>query len=133
MDNKPKLTFGKSVKLCSETRISQLFRDGGVIFNHPLKVNYLPGKSTHSRVVISVPKRSFKKAVDRNFIKRKIREAIRALGFPDYIENSYDISVVYIGKEMPQTAPLNQKVKDVLDKIKKECSNNTLSSVHTAD
>lgn len=85
-----RLTFNKSQHLCGETTISQLFREGKAFLVFPLRVVYrvMPRNVvTHGscvrdnrppvRVLVSVPKKQFKHAVDRNRFKRLIREAYR--------------------------------------------------------
>lgn len=133
MNSQTNLKFGKSIKLCSEITISELFREGIIVFNHPFKIYYQPNNLDVSRVLISVPKRAFKRAVDRNFIKRRIREALRLNNFSRFFENCKDISIVYIGKELPETAILNQKIKDVLDKIKRGDKDAPVTSVSNTD
>ncbi|PKO96142.1 MAG: ribonuclease P protein component [Bacteroidetes bacterium HGW-Bacteroidetes-7] len=133
MNSQTNLKFGKSIKLCSEITISELFREGVIVFNHPFKIYYQPNNLNVSRVLISVPKRAFKRAVDRNFIKRRIREALRLNNFARFFENCKDISIVYIGKELPETAILNQKIKDVLDKIKRDHKDAPVTSVSNSD
>jgi ribonuclease P protein component len=133
VNSQTNLKFGKSIKLCSEITISELFREGVIVFNHPFKIYYQPNNLNVSRVLISVPKRAFKRAVDRNFIKRRIREALRLNNFARFFENCKDISIVYIGKELPETAILNQKIKDVLDKIKRDHKDAPVTSVSNSD
>ncbi len=72
--------LGKKHRLRSSLAIARLFDEGKGFFKFPLKVRYLvldtetePGLSC----AFVVPKRSFKKAVDRNQIKRHMREAFR--------------------------------------------------------
>jgi len=73
-------TFGKEYKLCSKKIINDLFKTGNKTHSFPFSVQYssiaLPTTAAF-QITISVPKRSFKKAHDRNRIKRLIREAIR--------------------------------------------------------
>jgi ribonuclease P protein component len=72
--------LGKAYKLCKEKEISALFKTGRKIHKYPFSAHYLltdEPKSTPFQLVISVPKRNFKKAHDRNRIKRLIKETIR--------------------------------------------------------
>ena len=75
--------FPKSERLCSRKAIEALFAGGNRAFSaFPLRVVYrvIPQESTPSpspQVLISVSKRHFKHAVDRNRAKRQIREAWR--------------------------------------------------------
>lgn len=69
-------SFSKDVRLCSRKAIETLFAGGNRSMTaFPLRVVYTPGAST--KVLISVSKRHFKRAVDRNRAKRQIREAWR--------------------------------------------------------
>ncbi|MFM8741460.1 MAG: ribonuclease P protein component [Cytophagales bacterium] len=68
-----KSTFKKEKRLSSKKQIEELFAKGFYFYLFPFKVVYLPAKTTVTQVLISVSARSFKKAVDRNLIKRRIR------------------------------------------------------------
>lgn len=73
--------FGKEYKLCSKKIIEQLFENGSRLNSFPFSVTYgfvpLTTPSVPFQVVISVPKRIFKRAHDRNRIKRLVRECLR--------------------------------------------------------
>ena len=74
-------SFTKGEKLCGVKTISELFSTGRPLNLPSLRVIYrvMPADPFLEpvRVLISVPKRYFRKAVDRNLIKRRIREAYR--------------------------------------------------------
>lgn len=73
-------SFGKEYKLCNKKAMSSIFEEGKTIKSYPFLLRYLPADlKTNARfqMVISVPKRKFRKAVDRNRVKRLIREAVR--------------------------------------------------------
>jgi ribonuclease P protein component len=73
-------TFGKEYKLCSQKLIKELFDNGNKSFAFPFAYHFKLVELTSNapfQVTISVPKRKFKHAHDRNRIKRLIREAIR--------------------------------------------------------
>lgn len=73
-------TFGKEYKLCSQKIIQELFDTGSKLHSFPFSIQYalcpIPSKAAF-QITISVPKRNFKKAHDRNRIKRLLRECIR--------------------------------------------------------
>ena len=75
-----KFTFRKEERLSREKLIQELFDKGSSFYLFPFKVFFMPNPdreiSCH-QVVISVSKRNFKRAVDRNLLKRRIREAYR--------------------------------------------------------
>lgn len=73
--------FGKEYKLCSKKIIEKLFENGSRLSGFPFALTYqfteLPNKVIPFQIVISVPKRQFKRAHDRNRIKRLMRECLR--------------------------------------------------------
>ena len=75
----PDFSFHKGERLSGKKAISALFQSGRGFTAPPFKFLYLPasGEPYPVRVVIAVPKRLFRKAVDRNLLKRRIREAYR--------------------------------------------------------
>jgi ribonuclease P protein component len=80
----PRQTFRKQERLCNRKLIETLFRQGHFVFEYPFKVFYLilndeqkfSGKNP-AQILITVPKRQFKKAVLRNYIRRLIKEGYR--------------------------------------------------------
>lgn len=77
-----KYTLSKAERLSSKTLIEQLFAGGSKSFPaFPLRVVYMwiePAEGeVPSSILISVPKKRFKRAVKRNLVKRQVREAYR--------------------------------------------------------
>lgn len=73
-------SFCKDERLCGKKSISLLFTGGHKYFEHPFSVKWIELTETQKysvQLLTVVPKRYFKKAVDRNKIKRFIREAYR--------------------------------------------------------
>lgn len=118
--------FRKSERLKSKKTIDRLFARNNeeilALFSYPLKIVALPGPAEGlPQILISVSKRHFKRAVDRNQIKRRIREAYRlnkellvASG-----EAPASIAFVYVAKEILSYADIEKKVKVVLRKLSK--------------
>jgi ribonuclease P protein component len=75
-----KYSFSKNEKVTSLKLIELLFsKKSENVFVFPYKVSFifLPEQLDKNQVLVVVPKRNFKKAVDRNRIKRQIRELYR--------------------------------------------------------
>ena len=73
-------SFPKELRLTHKRAIDTLFSKGERIKSHPFIILYHKTEipmSAPFKLLISVPKRNFKKAVDRNYIKRCIREIVR--------------------------------------------------------
>ena len=78
MEQKQTYTFGKEEKLKSRKQIEQLFREGKSISVYPLRLLWMPKNNERFlQSGVSVSSRHFKHAVDRNQIKRRMREAYR--------------------------------------------------------
>ena len=98
-------TYSKSEKLKSKKLIEQLFVEGQWVSSFPLRMVYLPTefKDSAVKVGVSVSKRQFKKAVDRNRIKRLMRESYRLNKHVIFnnITTQYAFMILYIGIEKP--------------------------------
>jgi ribonuclease P protein component len=74
-------SFPKSERLCRKKSIDQIFESGKNVFNYPIKAIYTISPPAEGdipcQVLFVVPKKKFKRAVHRNAIRRKIREAYR--------------------------------------------------------
>ena len=99
-----KFTLGKQERLKSRKLIEKLYQEGNSLKSFPLRMVYLQTEHTSSfpvQIGVSVGKRNFKKAPDRNRLKRIIRESYRLqkdIVYSD-IEKPYVFMISYIGKE----------------------------------
>lgn len=103
--------------LRSKRDIDALFEEGKSFSRYPLKAWYRAGNGCGgSRMMVSVPKRCFKRAVKRNLLKRRVREAFRLnrhmLGSAEY-----DIFFVYLSKEPADYATIESRVREIFQHI----------------
>lgn len=125
--------FGKAYKLCSQKTIAAVFKEGCSVRSYPFVVHYrketLP-EGQPFQVVFSAPKRTFKRAHDRNYIKRLLREAFRMkkLILEERLTTRNEqlaLFVIYTAKEAVPLQQLLVKTEQLLLKIAEELEHET--------
>ncbi len=124
-----KHTLGKEERLKSKKLIESLYQKGSSVKVFPLRMIFLQTAHTSNfpaQVGVSVAKRNFKLAVDRNRIKRLMRESYRLQKgiVYNHLENPYVFMISYIGKAEVPYQELFLKMEKLLglflDQTKKE-------------
>jgi ribonuclease P protein component len=124
-----KFSLSKKERLKSAKSLTRLFKEGKSFSVFPLRVYYLDVAEIEERdgikCAFSVPKRLFKKAVNRNRLKRQMREAYR-LNKSDLhilsIERPLDIILIYYGAEPLAYTSIEQATQRILLRLGKELS-----------
>ena len=118
--------FGKQEKLKSRKLIEKLFKEGSSVKKFPLRLVFLQTSHTSNfpiQASFSVPKRNFKKAVDRNRIKRQIREAYR-LNKESWLEATDRkpayVAIMYVAKEHNNSIFIQKKLKKVFSLLSEQ-------------
>ncbi len=122
-------TLGKEEKLKSKIAIEQLFTDGNRIKSFPLQLIYLQNDHNSKfpiKVAFTVPKRSVKLAVDRNRIKRLMREVYRKNKhlFIEEINDSYFFMFIYMDKEETKQENLELSITKIHNKFSAKTKEN---------
>ena len=92
-------TLSKSERLCGKKAIAGLMERGKGGVTGCLRYKFLKsGEADVSRILVSVPKRFFKRAVKRNLLKRRIRESYRLQ--KDLLPAPVDIAFLYLDREV---------------------------------
>lgn len=108
------------MRISSSDEIAGIISSGKAISAYPLKLFYIKreGAAEYSRMAVSVPKKSFKRAVDRNLLKRRIRESYRIHRVElDSKNNLYNILIIYTGKEIYNYDRIDKAIRGLLAKI----------------
>jgi ribonuclease P protein component len=122
-------TFTKEERLRSRLLIGRIFADGSSFFLFPLAIHYLelPAGTLPfpAQMTISVAKKRFKRAVDRNLLKRRLRELYRLNKANFYTDlNNCNKQVVFLvsysAKEIMTSEQLASKLVPALDRLVKE-------------
>ena len=123
------LSFHKSERIVSQKLIDELFNSTGShsLAAFPVRAVYmsrprLPGEP-EAQVLMSVPKKRFRHAVDRNRTKRQLREAYR-LHKPQFVaripaDKQLAVAFIWLSDKHLPTADVDKRVKNLLIRIAK--------------
>ena len=118
MEGEIRNTLPKKERLCGKTAISKLLAKGKHGSVPGLRYLYLYGTDAEvTRMMVSVPKKSFKRAVKRNLLKRRIRESWRKQKHTLSATGGTDILFIYPSKEILSYADIYASVGSVIEKI----------------
>ncbi|WP_290269347.1 ribonuclease P protein component [Algibacter miyuki] len=119
--------YPQKEKLKSKKLIDKLFTEGKSVSVYPLRMMYLSTvfeDDVLTKTGVSASKRHFKKAPDRNRIKRLLRESYR-LNKAEYFNNltaPHAFMILYIGKEKPTFSQVENKMKLLFEKFSNKIS-----------
>lgn len=113
-------SLSKKEIISEKEAIKKLFHQRKIIKKYPLLIYFGENSEPHHRIVVSVPKRNFKKAVDRNRIKRQLREIWRRqkLKLAEESGQKFDLFIIFTGKEEADYQKLETKFILLLNEIK---------------
>jgi ribonuclease P protein component len=124
-------TFKKEERLCNKKLIDGLFHNGSSFLCYPYKASWMftDGEQQFPvQIVFSVAKKRYKRAVDRNLVKRRMREAYR-LNKQAQLYNVLSgagktmvLSISYIGKEISSYEFFEKKMLKLLTQLAGEAS-----------
>ncbi|MDB4902648.1 MAG: ribonuclease protein component [Mucilaginibacter sp.] len=122
-------TFKKEERLCNKRLIDELFHNGSSFLCYPFKASWLfidEPLQFPVQILFAVSKKRFKRAIDRNLIKRRMREAYRLhkqLYLYDKLsrtEKKIVLSLGYIGKEIAPYDLTEKKMLKLLSQLSAE-------------
>ena len=127
---KERFTLPKEERLCSRKALEELFEGSNKsIMAYPIRVVFQQTEETGTRIMVSVSKRFFKRAVKRNRIKRQLREAYRLnkhLLKP--ANGGVNIACLWNSNDLLPTAKVMEKMQILLNKV-----NESVSDTSSAD
>ena len=118
MEQQTRNTLPKKERLCGKTGISMLLAKGK--HGNVPGMRYICLKGTgqeENRIMVSVPKKLFKRAVKRNLLKRRIRESYRKQKHNLTIEGGLDVLFMYSTKEIMTYGEIYDAVGQIIEKI----------------
>ena len=116
-------TLSKEERLSGKTAVGDLLKKGRWGFTANLKYCWLyPGSGDCNRILVSVPKRNFKRAVKRNLLKRRLRESYRTRKELLAAPAPVDLMFFYNSKEVLDSAVIRTEVEEVLRTLTEKMS-----------
>ncbi|MDR2410460.1 MAG: ribonuclease P protein component [Bacteroidales bacterium] len=122
-------SFSKQERIHFRNDFQKLFSEGKTFYLYPFKCVYLWQEATafSGKLAVSVSKKKFRKAVDRNKIKRLIRESYRLekhILYQEYAKSnqSINILIVYIGTKIYSFRVIEEQIIELINKIIKKNS-----------
>jgi ribonuclease P protein component len=112
--------FPKQEKLKSRKVIAAIFSEGKSVTKFPVRLLYLPDDELAlNKAAFSVPKRKFKLAVDRNRMKRQMREAYRKhkAALNSNNGSKFALLFLYIGQDDGDFGEIEKAVASLLNKL----------------
>lgn len=138
-EKKSRLTFPKSERLRHKSLVDSLFSEGGKCFDYPVRMLYrfwsedelegyfktgLPDRIAPLEVMITIPKRKIRRAVDRVLLRRRLREAWRLnrRELRRMIESRKDsrllgVALIYMADEVLPMKRIEGKVKSLINSL----------------
>lgn len=115
-------TYPKNERLKSKTTIGLLFSEGKSVSKYPLRLVYRQAEAAYqgnTKVGVSVSKKYFKKAVDRNYFKRVLRETYRLNKhlLLDNLNQPYSFMLFYQTKDRLSYEEINTKTIQLFEKF----------------
>lgn len=140
MEQQQRYTLGKNNKLKSTKVIEQLFKQGKSFSIFPFRIIYLfkeielPGSENKLQTAFSISKKYFKKATDRNRVKRLMREAWRLQ--KNILEEKSKatgknmmVFLIYTGNELPEYDVVFEKTLTIIKRLIKICDETTVTNM----
>lgn len=111
--------FPKGEKLVSKKGIEELFKSGSSFYLRPLLVKYKVADDDTNKAMFSVSKRNFKRAVDRNLLKRRMREVYRLNKHLLSSDSNtfYHMAFVYVDKSIVPYDQIEPKLKKLIKRL----------------
>lgn len=127
---KERFTLPKEERLCSHKALEELFEGSNKsLLAYPIRAVYRQTEETGIRIMFSVSKRFFKRAVKRNRIKRQLRETYRLnKHLLQPASGGMNIAFLWNSNELLPTEKVMEKMKNLLNKI-----NDSVADISSVD
>lgn len=114
------LTLDSTKRLKSKKKIGRLFESGRGLHKSPVRVVFYIDKTIEIpgfQLTVSVPKRNFKRATQRNLLKRRMREAFRIHQHQLNLKNPVDLMLIYTSNELKDFSVIEKSVLQLIQTL----------------
>lgn len=108
-------TLSKEERIYCKKDIGRLLADGRFASVGFLRFCQMPNEHDFSRMMVSVPKKNFKRAVKRNLLKRRIRESFRTR--KGQLATNRDILFIYTSKEIHSYEEISAAMDEIIQRL----------------
>lgn len=120
--------FPKKQKLCNEKAIKKMFSNGKSFVVNPFRLVWIKEERNDDVVIKSIlvaPKKKLNLAVDRNLVKRRLKEAYRLhkVDLESYLKSKniqLSVAIIYQQEEILPFKVIEEKIKLILSRLKEE-------------
>lgn len=118
MDSRCHNTLAKKERLCGKSRISRLLTEGRSGYAGCLRYCFLEGNGADcDRIMVSVPKKLFRRAVKRNLLKRRLRESFRLQKNKFSLQEPVDMMFVYNSRDIKPFEEIFSSVGKAIENV----------------
>lgn len=112
------LSLGKDKRLKGEKKIQRLFELGQRKKKYPIRaIYYIDSSSNGFELAVSVPKKLHKKAVHRNLLKRRMREAFRLCQNDLKINGKLEVMLIYTSVEILDFDKIEKSIRYLINSL----------------
>ncbi|MDC3109588.1 ribonuclease P protein component [Flavobacteriales bacterium] len=97
-------------------KIAAVFENGRIINGENISVRALRLQDEEPGYIISVPKKNFPLAVNRNLIRRRIREQVKSTELSKKLSNKFSFFIIYVSKKILESAEIKKELEFLAQK-----------------
>ena len=103
-------------RIKDKKKITAIFEKGSVINGQNISIRVYSFEGEEPGYVISVPRKNFPLAVNRNLIKRRIKEQVKSTKLAKKLSNNFSFFIIYLSKKILASAEIKKELEVLAQK-----------------